>query len=214
MGILELILTSSGGLLIISGIGWFVRNLMSSIRHAKYKKEQDGYVDGMRAISNVYNSMADLSMFESVDRVLLLEVSNGGHRPKPGSIMYANAINAKVNGHGGTAEERVIITRYNRVQIDNNYISMCVSAQSSNSPYAFKVDSHVDCMLKDIYQSEHIEFAEIHHICTDAKDEKMFILSIATRTHNEFFSETLLRSAINSEVMVIKNEFSKYRIGT
>ncbi len=140
------------------------------------------------------------------DRVLLVEVSNGGNAPRAGSRIYASAVNVKCENH----MSKYILERYDRVRIDDEYINMCISIQSG-LVYKMQVNHHDPCLLKDFYTSEGVKYSEVYHIFTDGEDEKMFIMSIATFQDNEAFEREDLRSIIRSEMSFITMEFERFR---
>lgn len=59
--------------------------------------------------------------------------------------------------------------------------------------------------------TEGIQYSEVFHIYTDGKDEKMFIMSVATENDDETFNKQGIRALINSEVSIIRSEFERYR---
>lgn len=204
----KLLFTTSGGILLLTGMGWAVRELVSFLKKKNKLLQKENYINGLRSIAKIYNSMERLRESESVSRVLLVELSNGGNIPRPGSRMYASAINVK---HVDIGFERQILEWYDRVQVDESYIKMCIQVKDTGRPYIFDVEKHEPCLLKSYYVTEHIKYSEIYHVFTDGKDEKMFILSVATQTDGERFESPGLRASILAEVSFIQNEFEKYR---
>lgn len=209
MEIINLILGTGGGTLILTGIGWFIRKWYGQHEEKKKQAKKTQYLNGLRAIAKVYNSMDLLKETHEITRVLLLEISNGGNSPRPGSKMYASAINVK---HDDTSAGREILERYNRVLIDDQYINMCIQVRETNKPYIIDVKNSPESLLKSFYLSEGISYSEIYHIYTDGYDEKMFILSVSTIEEDEKFSREGIRAIINSEVNIIRSEFETYRI--
>ena len=209
MELLEILLTSGGGIAIITAVIKLAQHLEKKIKRKDYRTAQERHREGWRSISRVYEAMSCLIDFGSIDRVFLLEVSNGGHAPQPGSAIYARAIHAK---HVDRLLEQDMKINYEKVKIDDAYISMIIAAHSQeNRPYKFDVKHHPECLLKDLYTAENVQYSEVFHICTDPVDQKTFILSVATMQEDEKFSNPQLRSAINAEVMKIKSEFDKAR---
>ena len=166
------------------------------------------YVDRLKAISQLCNSMEEIQAIKQVYRVFLVEVSNGGAKPRPGSVMYAKAVELR------TEDRKVgewLKEKYKQVPLDGPYIDMCIQAQSSNAPYVFDVEEHAPCILRDFYLAEKIRYSEIHHIYTDVEVEKMFIMSVATRGLPEDFQDERLKAYVQTEVMQIRASFNEYR---
>lgn len=211
---LDIVLNSSVFGLILAGLGWVVRKIYEEWKSKRKVRKKESYLEGLRAVAKVYNSMDLLKETDEITRVLLLEVSNGGHVPRPGSRMYVNAINVK---HDDADVGRDILQRYEHVQIDDDYIKMCISVQETNRPYvinlnnALKVDAN---LLESYYLSEGILYSEVYHIYTDGSDEKMFIMSISTINKGEDFQREGIRATINAEVNMIRSQFEKYREST
>ena len=123
MEIIELLLKTGGGTIILTGIGWFLKDVYTRRINAKKDAKKETYLQGLRSIAKVYNAMDVLKDTKEITRVLLLEISNGGNMPKCGSIMHASAVNVK---HDDIEAGRSILEKYNRVRIDYEYINMCI----------------------------------------------------------------------------------------
>lgn len=208
MEIIELLLKTGGGTIILTGIGWLAKDVYTRYVHKKEAKEKDDYLQGLRSIAKVYNCMDILKETKEITRVLLLEISNGGNVPRCGSIMYASAVNVK---HDDIEMGRSILEKYNRVRIDDEYINMCIEAERTKGAYKIMVQDSRESLLKSFYMTEGIQYSEVFHIYTDGKDEKMFIMSVATENDDETFNKQGIRALINSEVSIIRSEFERYR---
>jgi hypothetical protein len=204
---IELLLTSTGGILILTGTGWLIGRLYEAHKDRKYQVRKENVINGMRAIAKVYSSMDTLKDSQEIERVVLDEISNGGNTPMPGSRMFSNAINAK---HTNLSLGREILERYDHVRIDDEFIKMCIMIQSGD-PYKMIVKDAKECLLKDFYLNEGVKYSEVYHIFTDGIEEKMFILEISTSQPNEYFNRDGIRAAINAEIAFIRSEFEKFR---
>lgn len=207
MELIKVLLTSSGGVAILTGIGWFIRKFYETKKARKKREKKEGVVEGLRSIAKVYNAMSNLRKCDEIERVLLLEVSNGGNTPRPGSKVYASAVNVK---HMDSLMGKEILEKYERVKIDDEYINMCITVQAGNE-YRMHVEKHHNCLLKDFYVAEGVKYSEVYHIYTDGEDEKMFILTVSTYRDKETFKRDELRAIIRAEVMFIRMEFERLR---
>lgn len=166
----------------------------------------------MRSIADVYGAMSKIEELAGVDRVLLLEISNGGDKPMPGSKMYAKAVEVFA-----TDQSRAeLLDRYKKVNLDNSYIRMVIEAESKAKDlghYAFDVERHEDCILKAFYVNEGVLYSEIYHVHTDADAKAMFIISVASKHTKEHFEKPATRQAITARVTEIRNNFELWRHG-
>lgn len=204
MTALEFIATGSGA----SIVGFLINEAKEYRKKRQYKIKQNSFLEGMKSVSKVYAAMEEIKDNTPADQVLLLEVANGGDNPKPGSIMYARAIEAK---NSSPREEKKIVRRYESLRIDNAYINMVIQTMNTGLPYIFKTDSHADCLLKTIYTAEEIKYSEVYHIHTDVtpKKVKVFILAISTPNHGLEMTDAA-RAAAVLNIERIKLEFAHF----
>lgn len=186
-------------------VGWFLNDGIKQIRKKRRKQAEAKFTDQLRSVRDIYAAMNALRKRDEIDRVFLLEISNCGDKPKPGSVMYAKAVEIAIDRH-----RFELLERYKRVRLDEAYISMLLKVKASGW-YDFEVEHHESCMLKNYYEAEGVKFSRIFHLFTDPEDEKMFIMSVSTKQKNQLFESTGLQSYIFTEVDVIKNTFSKFR---
>ncbi len=191
--------------------GWIIKKVIDTYNIQKEKKKKQDYLNSLKAVANVYKAMSIINSLPEINRVFLLEVSNGGHKPRPGSIIYAKAIEIKVDSDLPNNSREDLLYKYERVRVDENYIRMVLQAQLSEEPYKFYVDNHEHCILKDFYINEEVKYSEINHVYTDIEGEKMFILSISTTKENEYFETETVRALINSSLDQLIYNFTVYR---
>ena len=191
--------------------GWIIKKGIDSYNTKKQKKQKEDYLSSLKAVANVYKSMSNINDLLEVNRVFLLEVSNGGHRPKPGGVIYAKSIEIKVDFDSPNNTRDDLLAKYEKVRVDESYIRMILQAQMTEKPYTFLVDKHDPCILKSFYLSEGVKYSEIYHIYTDPTVEKMFILSISTTKENETFKNEVTKAVIESEINHLIYNFTVYR---
>lgn len=198
----EFLATGTGA----SFVGFLISQAKAWLANRKLKKKHDNFIMGMRSVAKVYAAMYEIMKKTAAERILLLEVTNGGNAPKPGSIMYARAIEAQAP----TSEQaQEMIRRYESVRIDDNYINMVLQSANTHRPYCFDVDRHEDCLLRNIYITEGVRYSEVFHLFTDTERQKMFIMTIASFS-NLSFDEIKDRAQINYCVDEIRDEFASY----
>lgn len=203
MNIWEFLATGTGA----SIVGFLIKTLQNWLLKRKHEKRRDSFIMGMRSVAKVYASMSEIKRLTSADRVLLMEVTNGGNAPKPGSIMYARAIEAKA---ADSDKEQWILSRYESVRIDDAYINMVLQSAHTGQCYAFYVKTHADCLLKNIYITEGVKYSELYHLYTDLERQKMFIMTIATYVDGVSFGSASDKAIINLSVQEIREEFESY----
>ncbi len=206
MELLKIILQSS---VITAVVGLLTNELIKKIKQYSKAKKEEYNRESILALCDVVRSMKRLETAGSIERVLLIEVSNGGDRLMPGSIAYANAIDIVLDDQHED-EEAKLLKRYTNVRLDPDYLNMCVEAEQKGV-YKFITSNESPCLLKDFYINEGIKYSEIFHIYTDVRKRCRFIMSISTHKEVRFESDGGLRAFINTEVMQIRTAFKKYR---
>lgn len=102
----------------------------------------------------------DLVANSTVERALVLKLTNGGGEPTVGTTYYATAmVSATENVRNHKA------TDYTRLEVDDAYVSMVVGLKKLRRMMLL-VDAMPPSLLRDIYNSEHIKFAEVHYLCS------------------------------------------------
>lgn len=198
---------------VTAGLGWLGVKLYNYIKEKPSrlnKKLEKAYTDSLRSIAIVYSTILALEKQPEIDRVFLVELSNGGNKPRPGSKLSAKGIYIELDELKLKHSKQELLKRYEDVQVDDKYIMMCIEAQQ-NGRYIFNVENHSDCLLKSIYTREGIVYSEIFHIYTDHLAEKMFILSVATQDKKETYKSLQTRAYIETSVRLIKDNFKLYR---
>ena len=214
---------------IIAGIGWLGKKLWDRREKQRAEKAEldaqaeaqkaaddhkermdqkdKAYTANMRAIAAVYSSMEAIQEIPQVTRVFLLEVSNGGGSPVPGSVVYGRGIHIR---HVDHAQAEMMLARYEAVRLDSTYIDMVLQVKAG-AEYKILVKDYQACILKDFYTEEGIYYSEVYHIYTDLYYDKTFIMSVATTQEGETFQDEQVQAAIRTNLMVIKQNFDAFR---
>ncbi len=102
----------------------------------------------------------DLIAGSTVERALVLKLTNGGGEPTVGTTYYATAmVSATENVRNHKA------TDYTRLEVDDAYVAMVVGLKKVRRMMLL-VETMPHSLLRDIYNSEHIKFAEVHYLCS------------------------------------------------
>lgn len=96
----------------------------------------------------------------TVQRVLVLKLTNGGGEPVPGKTYYSTAMVGEVDS---VYKHKPI--HYDAIQIDNEYIAMVAKARVEKRVQML-VDVMPHCILKDFYRGEGVKFSEAHYLCS------------------------------------------------
>lgn len=163
----ELLLFLAGGLALV-----FTNNIKSIVRWfvARNQKASKGIMAAAEVSDIIWGL---LQAVDQIDRVAILRAGNGGSQPKIGKQMKASMIY-----NSWDKPERNKKQDYQDLSLDHEYIKMLVRVHE-NGYDKIIVENMVDgCMLKDIYQSEDIKYAELYSL---AETEKYFYyISVAT----------------------------------
>lgn len=174
----------------------------------KLKAKDTSLIRGMKSITVLYQAMEQIKDLTPAKRVLLLEVGNSGSPPKPGEKIYARAIEVKMEDE---TDRLPILSNYEKVLIDDSYLSMVIQAKESGEPYIIDVETHKDCLLKRIYEQENVKYSEVHHLYSDHGKWKQFIVSISTNEEGEKFDNTQYRAIISNNVHRMRQTFELIR---
>jgi len=189
--------------------GYAVKEAVLFLERNRLRRNKLNLNQQLKAIAEVYAVMAKIEDLPSVDRILLLELTNGGHKPMPGSRMYAKAIWVSVHD---IAQRPDILERYDRVLVDEEYIRMVVKTQSQPA-VMLKVREMPECLLKSLYISEGVIYSEVYHIYTDSKASATFIVSVATYQEDSALEaqQEKLKASVLSYINTMRTDFEFYR---
>lgn len=174
-------------------------------------------VAGMRSQVRIKHALNELRAM-GIDRVLLLRVTNGGNIPRPGSNIYASALDVTT---WSLDLEREILGRYKSVKVDAKYIEMCAQlAETPELAYKINVPENPTSLLEGWYQVEKVVQSWVYGIHINSfKDDnrekfEQYILSIAMRdTGTERAAnrlEDLNAQEIERIINNIRAEFKKF----
>lgn len=168
------------------------------------EKKKSTMLLGLKSIRILYESMEQIMNLTKADRVLLLEVSNSGGIPKAGEKIYSRAIEVKLEDN---SLRLPILNDYEKIRVDQEYISMVIEAKEKKMPYVFDVENHRGCLLKSLYEQEGIKYAEIYHIYSDTDKWRQFIVSVSTFSDDERFDDEHQMAIISNNIHRMRQAF-------
>jgi len=207
-----------GGIAAIGGalIGAFKERQKLVIHQKNVTKGHVLSVAGMRSQVKIKQSLDDLRAL-NIDRVLLLRVTNGGKIPKPGSQMFASALDVTT---WALDLEREILNKYTSVKVDSFYSNMCAQvAETPELPYKITVTDKPKSLLEGWYQAENVRESWVFNIHLNTfKDEEtekfeQYILSLAmynTGQENQTQLTHINQAEIMRHINAIRHEFKKF----
>lgn len=223
--VLGLAITAASSILGTYLVGWWKYRQMRL--ELKTRKEQDKAhmngailsVEGLKSQVDVARKMQHISDL-GYGRVLILLVQNDGKIPRPGSRLYAHAINP-ISTDLSAARE--ISNRYDGVQVDTDYIQFCAMLAADNQ-YVHRITVPEDGDLNNLtliqgwYQSEGVAESDVYHLATDVYfDEKskkehfrMYILSVAVYRHQNIKIDDINPQETERLVSMIRKQYNKF----
>lgn len=149
-------------------------------RRWKKDDEKENIGINLMRIADAYDLMNRLIDSSSVKRVLILKAENGGGIPRIGSDLHASVVMEETR-----PPFKPVKDKYQRIGLDHEYLKMLVNVYS-NKCVKIKVDELPNSLLKNIYLSEGVKYAEIHHLF-DTKST-FYYCSLATNEDNDLSS--------------------------
>jgi hypothetical protein len=96
----------------------------------------------------------------TVERCLVLKLTNGGSEPRPGGTYYVTAM---VSANEDIKKHKAV--DYNKLEVDDAYVDMVVGLKKTKR-VQFLVETMQFSLLRDIYKDEGIKFAEVHYLAS------------------------------------------------
>ena len=147
------------------------------------------------------NIITQVVLNTEVKRFILFHTHNGNGQPnnlKPFKVSYLqyNAVH--------TSE----IKNYQNLEVDNEYAKMLINIQNSKEHFVkFQVKEMNECLLKEIYIAEKMEYVEVYFLC--ATNTGIIYTSLGTDVLECDFKESRLK--IRYAVSQLKTIFEKER---
>lgn len=102
----------------------------------------------------------DLVANSTVERALVLKLTNGGGEPTVGTTYYVTVMVSAVENMKNHKA-----TDYTKLEVDDAYVAMVVSLKKMRRMMLL-VETMQPSLLRDIYNSENIKFAEVHYLAS------------------------------------------------
>jgi len=132
-------------------------------------RKQKTFAERQEAWHAIEGRVKQIIADSTVQRCLVLKLTNGGGEPLPGKAYYATAMVGEVD----SVHKRRPVS-YNAIQVDNNYLNMVFETRKRGRMFLLTETMETGSMLKSFYQEEGVKFAETHYLCS-APDATYFM---------------------------------------
>ena len=175
--------------------------LVDYFRNRTNKKYLEKLTTNLQDLSKIFRIIERILTQSEAHRVLVLKASNGGGVPKPGSEMFIKLLYAATE-----EEEPNIYEKYNSIKVDGQYIEMLINIQK-NGQVIENIEELPNCLLKRIYQSEGIKYAEVYFLGNTATE--MYYCAINSKSDEDFI-DPIKRVGIELGVNDLRKIFLKH----
>lgn len=136
-------------------------------------RKQKTFAERQEAWHAIELRVKEVIQDSTVQRCLVIKLTNGGGEPLPGRQYYATAMVGEVdNQHGRRA------VSYNAIHVDNDYLNMVFETRKKGRVFLMTDHMPAGAMLKSFYQEEGVKFAETHYLCSTP--DATYFMSFAT----------------------------------
>lgn len=122
---------------------------------------------------DIENACNALITDSTVQRALVLRLTNGGGEPLPGRTYYATVVVSAVD-----ETRKRHATDYNKIEVDETYISMIIRLRHEKRLQILTSALPVGSLLKSLYDSEGVKFSEVHYLASTL--DATYYISFAT----------------------------------
>lgn len=153
MGIMTFIIISAiMTVLNIAGVAWVMFHYLP--------QQARSFAERQEVWHEIERTCKALISESTVQRCLVLKLTNGGGEPVPGKTYYSTAMVGEVDS---VYKHKPI--HYEAIQIDNEYIAMVAKARAERRVQLL-VETMPYCILRTFYKSEGVQFSEAHYLCS------------------------------------------------
>ena len=136
-------------------------------------RKQKSFAERQEAWHALEARVKQLITESTVQRCLVLKLTNGGGEPLPGRTYYTTALVGEVDM---THHRRPI--EYKGVEVDLNYLHIVGETRKKGRMFLLTESMPAGTMLKSFYQDEGVKFAETHYLCSTP--EATYFMSFAS----------------------------------
>lgn len=136
-------------------------------------RKQKTFAERQEAWHAIETRVKQVIAESTVQRCLVLKLTNGGGEPLLGRTYYATAMVGEVDDH----HKRRPVS-YNAIQVDDNYLNMVFETRKRGRLFLLTETMETGSMLKSFYQEEGVKFAETHYLCSTP--EATYFMSFAS----------------------------------
>ena len=149
----------------ISALAWVILRYIP--------RKQKSFAERQEAWHAIETRVKQIIAESTVQRCLVLKLTNGGGEPLPGRTYYATAMVGEVDKQQGRRS-----VNYNAVQVDSSYLYIVSETHKKGRMFLATEALETGTMLKSFYQEEGVKFAEKHYLCSTP--DATYFMSFAT----------------------------------
>ena len=136
-------------------------------------RKQKSFAERQEAWHEIEARVKEVIKDSTVQRCLVLKLTNGGGEPLPGRQYYATAMVGEVED-----QHKRKHVNYNAVQVDASYIYIVTETRKKGRLFLTTEAMETGTMLKSFYQEEGVKFSEVHYLCSTP--DATYFMSFAT----------------------------------
>jgi len=122
-------------------------------------RKQKSFAERQEAWHKIETRAKEVIKDSTVQRCLVLKLTNGGGEPLPGRQYYVTAMVGEVED-----QHKRKHVNYNAVQVDASYIYIVTEARKNGRIFLLTESMETGTMLKSFYQEEGVKFSEVHYL--------------------------------------------------
>lgn len=177
---------------------------LEKYKEKKEKKQTDRIIANLKDISDMNVIMSDIVTNTEATRFLIFRGHDSGSVPNPKHPYFTKCLWQQVKNNDDVERLK---KRYESIQVDVPYINMMIQILV-NGVAKIKVSEMPDCLLKELYKSEGVEYSEVHFLAQE-KSNFIYYCSIATTKTGEDFSDIKQRVEIDLAVNSLRQIFQR-----
>jgi hypothetical protein len=136
-------------------------------------RKQKSFAERQEAWHEIETRVKEVIKDSTVQRCLVIKLTNGGGEPLPGRQYYATAMIGEVED-----QHKRRPVSYNAIQVDSDYLSMVFETRKKGRVFLMTDTMPAGSMLKSFYQEEGVKFAETHYLASTP--DATYFMSFAT----------------------------------
>lgn len=133
---------------------------MAYIIYRYVPRQLRSFAEQQEKWQQINNLCNELIAESTVERALVLRLTNGGGEPIVGTTYYVS-----VMASGMQDVKTHLVPEYKKLEVDDAYVAMIVGLKKMKRMLLL-VDSMPHSLLRDLYNSEKVKYAEVYYLCS------------------------------------------------